>query len=260
MPQNTQGSSVIEYRFSGPGIIRAVQESVDTQANLEFFRDTDQEGTIVRVGYYLISRETNEQVSPLKYFSKEEITITTLKSSEGVIGTGRLEVGFDHTKKHEKHFSVVFPIGKEEFRVRCLFRKEKDGNQNFVIMFDKKEPEKNNWKAISRFDCAHGFIHKDVIDAGGVNTLEKKKLPIQDKKRAIGFIINEILKELKIQQKLSFRRKEISKITQRNIALDIRRAEKLITKLFESKELFQRLKSNMVAFAEERNSVLSLKS
>lgn len=250
--------SVMEYKFSGPAIVKAVQESVDTRTNIKFFRDTDQAGNIIRIGYFLSARDTDEPVSTLRYIPLDEVIITTVPSNEGVVGTGRLEVGFNHSKKHEKHFSVLFPIGGVEFRLRCIFRIERDGNRNFVIMLDEKVSQKGilSWKAVSRFDCAHNFIHKDILDSRGRNTVEKKKIPVQDKTKAIKFIINEVIQELKIQQIISLKNRRISKVTENTIILDIRKAEKLITKLFKSPKFFSQLKSSMVAFADEQGPIL----
>jgi len=255
--QQPANDSVTEYEISGVGIKEAVQESVKTKTNICFVSDRDNLGTLLRAGYFLASRDTNGQLTPIKWFEKEKISIVIKKNQLGNSGTGRLHVNFSHSKKHEKHFSVLLPIKKEEVRCRCIFRVEKDGTKNFIIMLDFKVQRKGKyfWKPIVRYDCAHGFIHKDVLNGSSEKALRKEKLPTQDKLKAIEFIINELLSDLKRRGVFSSE----SKISEVQALGAIKKTQEKLIKLFRSPDVFHQLESTMVAFSEEKTSIIKVK-
>jgi len=258
--KNTYNNSpIIEHNFSGPGIKRAVQESVKTKTNVMFIYDRDQMGNIIRVGYFLTSREINKQVSPIQWFKNEEIEIKTQKSLLGIPNTGQLDVKFIHNKKTEKHFSVLLPIKKTDIRLRCIFRIERDSAKTFIIMLDKKIllKGKYSWKSVVRYDCAHGFLHKDVLNQSGEKVERKERLITQNKSEAITFIINELLSDLKhlgiLMDKNSDGNLKVSALL---AVTEIRKTEEVMKDLFNSPELFDQIESTMTVFSEGTSSII----
>lgn len=72
----TPQRSAKEFKIEGPGLVKAIQESVDKKMNITMVTDVDNLGNLVRVGYFFISRETGEQVGPIQWFKEDEITVT----------------------------------------------------------------------------------------------------------------------------------------------------------------------------------------
>ena len=243
MKKSNNNTSTIEYNISGPAVTCAIQNSVDTKTNIAFVYDKDQRGNIVRIGFVFTSRNTEKQITPIKWFNRKEINVSVKKSSRKNPEVGRLKIDFKHPRENEKHFSILFPIRKDNIRFRIIFRKEKDGTKNFVILLEQKTVS-NKWKNVTRYDCSHGFIHKDILNSNGRRVLKKDKLPTQNKKKAIEFAINQLMTDLKVWTQQPS-----------EVVTDIRIAKKMILKLFESPKASKLLKSTMVAFSKEKSSL-----
>lgn len=257
-PENND-LSVTKYDIYGEGVKRAIQESVKTQTNVAFVCDKDIYGRLVRVGYCFTSRDTGKPVSPINWFDKDEISISSEKVKEGKPGLGRLDVKFSHPKKNEKHFNITLLFGSISTLFRFIFKIEKDGTKNFVILVQSKNSQNGveKWTTLVRYDCSHGFVHKDLLNASGRRVRKKEKLPIQDKSRAIRFIISELLNDLKIQiiKMESQSREEKKSILKQDINTDILKAEESLLELFESKKMFELLQSTAVMYSEEVSSL-----
>jgi len=68
-------------------------------------------------------------------------------------------------------------------RIRLRFRKDKGEIVDVVIQYETMIDEK--WLAIVRYDCAHGFFHRDLIHPNGDK--EKKMIETPDLKYAFSF-------------------------------------------------------------------------
>ena len=250
---------ITEFQLSGKGVRKVVQESVKTKTNVAFVYDKDVDGKLIRVGYCFTSRDTKKQVSPIKWFNKNEISISSKKVEGKTPGTGRLDVKFRHPKKNEKHFNITLPFGNIGILFRLIFRVEKDGSKNFVILIQTKNSPKGigKWITLVRYDCSHGFVHKDLLSTSGRRVRKKERLSTQDKRKAIKFIVGELLSDLKTQigkMDPEGDKKEGSILNQ-DINTDIRKAEKSLLKLFKSPKVFELLQSTSVMYSEEISSL-----
>jgi hypothetical protein len=83
---------------------------------------------------------------------------------------------------NEKRF-YIFLGKRSEDRLRILFKKDKGQISDILIQYEAKIEEK--WVAIVRYDCVHGFFHRDIIYPNGDK--EKKIIDVPDLKYAFSF-------------------------------------------------------------------------
>lgn len=255
-PKNDQ--SLTKYNISGEGIRRVIQESVKTKTNFAFVWDKDVYGRPIRIGYCFTSRDTGKQTTPINWFKNDEINISSEKMRGENPRAGRLDVKFKHPKKNERHFNITLPFGDKSTLFRFIARVEKDGTKNFVILFQLKSPdnETKKWATPFRYDCSHGFIHKDILSANSRRVIKKVKLPRQNKEEAIRFIVGELLNDIATQiTKQSQDDEEVKLTLKQDINTDILNAEKALLEVFESNELSELFESTSVMYSEEVNSI-----
>lgn len=255
-PENDR--SLTKYSISGEGIIQVVQESVKTKTNFAFVWDKDIYGKPIRIGYCFTSRDTGKQITPINWFKDGEIDISSKKIRGKNPQVGRLDVKFKHPKKNERHFNITLPFGGKSTLIRFIARVEKDGIKNFVILFQLKisADETKKWVTPFRYDCSHGFIHKDILSADGRRVIKKIRLPSQNKKEAIGFIVGEILNDITTQitrQPQSPKKEELT--LKQDIDADILNAEKSLLEVFESNEMSELFESTSIMYSEEVGSI-----
>ncbi len=83
---------------------------------------------------------------------------------------------------NEKEFYIYLgSAGKD--RIRTRFRKDKGNIIDLVIQYESMI--KGGWTAIVRYDCAHGFFHRDLLHPDGKK--EKKAIEVPDLKYAFSF-------------------------------------------------------------------------
>jgi hypothetical protein len=71
----------------------------------------------------------------------------------------------------KKEFTkLLTPEGEDRLRVRIVIEKSKV--KDVVIQYEAKIKDK--WHTIVRYDCAHGFFHRDLLTVKG----DKIKQPI----------------------------------------------------------------------------------
>ena len=76
----------------------------------------------------------------------------------------------------------------ENERMRLKIRTEKGTVVDMVVQYESKVGEQ--WKAVVRYDCAHGFFHRDVIFPNGDK--EKKAIAITDLETALSYAEQDI--------------------------------------------------------------------
>jgi hypothetical protein len=188
----------IRFDISGPGLLRATQEAVEVKKQIVIAYDQDASGMLLRVGYFLEDKGSQNSNPTIIWFKKDEIVVKPI-AVDNIPNDfkARFEINFLHPRKEEKHFLLDFPIGAEQqVLLRCLFRLRKNLVSDFVIQVEIKGivNGKEKWRPAIRYDCAHDFIHRDLIFLNGKKT--KKKLPVQTPKEAVIFAIDEIGKKL----------------------------------------------------------------
>ncbi|MFW6275637.1 MAG: DUF7718 family protein [bacterium] len=73
-------------------------------------------------------------------------------------------------------------------RIRVKFKKEKGVITDLVLQYEALIAEK--WHAVVRYDCAHGFFHRDLLKPNGEK--EKKVIDIPDLNTAFTFARQDI--------------------------------------------------------------------
>ena len=74
---------------------------------------------------------------------------------------------------------IISPSGDDRLRLRI--RTEKGQIADMVVQYEAKFGDK--WHAVVRYDCSHGFLHRDVMLPGGKK--EKYPLDIPDLKTGL---------------------------------------------------------------------------
>ena len=84
-------------------------------------------------------------------------------------------------------------MGKKEFtkelsqdgedRLRIRIEKEKGKVQDVVVQYESKIRDK--WYSIVRYDCSHGFFHRDIMNPKGAAI--KQAIQIQNLKDALSY-------------------------------------------------------------------------
>ncbi len=74
---------------------------------------------------------------------------------------------------------TISPSGEDRLRMKI----ETDKGQVVDVMVQYEAKLKGKWHALVRYDCSHGFLHRDVMFPDG--TKEKVPLDIPDLKTAL---------------------------------------------------------------------------
>lgn len=88
---------------------------------------------------------------------------------------------------NEKEF-YIYLGNKLTDRIRLKFTKEKGIIIDLVMQYEALI--KTKWHAIVRYDCAHGFFHRDTLKPNG--TQEKKAIDMSDLNTAFAFARQDI--------------------------------------------------------------------
>ena len=177
-----------QINISGSGIVSAVSDSKNKKIPVIFVYDKDKTGCILRLGYYLEYEELDQR--KIRWFHPNEYKIAYKSLSQNEAANPVMSVDFfDPQKNHEKKFLIDIPLeDMGSILIRLIFRILPSGDRTFVLQTEHKKGNKHD--IIVRYDCAHGFIHKDVYKGG--KQVEKVTLDIQDYKMAISTGIKEI--------------------------------------------------------------------
>lgn len=76
----------------------------------------------------------------------------------------------------------------ENDRMRMKIRTDKGKVIDMLVQYETKI--NNQWKAITRYDCAHGYFHRDIIFPNGDK--EKKAIVINDLELALTYAEQDI--------------------------------------------------------------------
>jgi len=88
-----------------------------------------------------------------------------------------------------KEIKFLFPLSEEfEDRLRVSALKQKGEIIKFVVQYEALVEK--NWRAIIRYDTAHGFAHKNIIHYDGKK--EKQPLYFPDLNMAFTFAVQEL--------------------------------------------------------------------
>ena len=159
--------------ISGPGPLGAIQQAVSAGKTAIWVVDQHPFGYVLRIGYYL--HPTNSDPPPVIWFSRDEVTITFDRSEEPHLRSAKLEVNFQHPKAHERHALIDVPAGDYKLLIRAVFRMHDAAVSTFVLQVEIKSKEAKSRASVPvvRYDCAHGFVHRDMLGRDGT----KSKIP-----------------------------------------------------------------------------------
>jgi hypothetical protein len=194
----------IDYDISGPGIIRAVQEGVRSRKYTVFVYDYDSFGRILRIGYAL-AEDRNKKIKPeeIKWLAPDEYQIIPKRKTRKDRRAAELGVEYavpPEKDKGERQFLMELTLGKlTDIRLRTVFRLRSKAVQSFVVQAELRKGEKEDvyWVPIVRYDCAHGFIHRDLMHRNGGKT--KIRLSSQKLDDAIKLAMNEMERNLSLR-------------------------------------------------------------
>jgi len=83
---------------------------------------------------------------------------------------------------NEKEFYIYLGTRFKD-RIRVRFKKDKGQIIDLVLQYETIINRK--WSAIVRYDCAHGFFHRDLLQVNG--DIEKKSIDIPNLKFGFTF-------------------------------------------------------------------------
>jgi hypothetical protein len=87
----------------------------------------------------------------------------------------------------KKEFTkILTPEGEDRLRIKITA--EKGEVIDVVVQFESKVKDK--WVPIVRYDCSHGYFHRDVINPKGEKT--KQLIPITNLKDALTYAEQDI--------------------------------------------------------------------
>lgn len=191
--------------ITGPGIVKAVQEATDTGKDLVAVPKYDKKtGEIIGIGYFLAEKGkpiNSDWQTKIKWLKKSEVSIVYNPVDQKDDVEAELGVTYsppNRLKKKGKEFLFVLDLPESKImRFRNIFRIHQSKVSSFVIQFEicglKRQPKQ--WKAIVRYDCAHGYIHRDLIYADGRK--EKQKIKSQYLGKAIKIATSDLKNNFK---------------------------------------------------------------
>lgn len=184
----------VTYNVSGPGLERATQEAISAGKDIVIVHDQDNSGRILRIGYFMEAKDSQHKEQPtITWFDKAEIEITPIADQVAPVNQSRLEIDLEPRKEEERNLLLNLPLEPGNLLIlRCLFRIRKDSVPAFVVQVELRSVKdgKEEWRPVVRYDCAHGFIHRDLIASDGHEV--KEKLPTQNPSEAVILAIEEI--------------------------------------------------------------------
>ena len=178
--------------LKGPGIAKALQEAVDAGKDLVtvpvYSKKT---GKVVRIGYFLADK--GEATPPdwrtkIKWLKKNEVSVSYAKAD---VNSREAELSANYLppqrlEKKGKEFLITLDLIGKIMRFRNIFTVH-GSNVSFVIQLEAFGVKSKRWNAIVRYDCAHEYVHRDLIYLDGRK--EKQKLEAQNLDEAIRIAI-----------------------------------------------------------------------
>ncbi len=183
---------------TGVGLVRAYQKALDSNKDICLVLRHDGKGNVNKIGYRLKNKGMKEFPKETNWFEKNEIKVL-VNSAELQKLSGEIELDLDidiefipPKKLEEKGRELLILFHKEEARFRNIIRFKKKKVLEFVIQLEIKAQKANSqeWRPYVRYDCAHGYIHRDLIYANGRR--EKARIATQILEDAIQIIIQDL--------------------------------------------------------------------
>ncbi len=238
-----------KFNVTGPGLERAIQEAVNLRMQLVIVPDANEAGKIHRLGYYLKPKDKFKMHSPsIIWFSEDEVRFEAIPDQPSI--NGQLAIDYKHPREHERHLIIDFPIGSNvQLIVRGLFRTLSNSASDFVIQIELKGNVDGEtlWRPVVRYDCAHGFIHRDLIAADGKKT--KEVLLTQTPIEAVEFAFDELSKRLPTWiAELGYKGFDLGLFEQPTTIIEMARVQKDIVRLLENPQGMEDVHSRLIEY------------
>lgn len=242
------------YDITGPGLVRALREAVSAKKDLAIIYDYDNLGRVLRVGYFFKDKDTKDLAQPdITWFDSGEIQITRRYTPVREFRQACLDVEFTHPRDNERHFLLILSLGSESRVIlRNLFRVHKNYVTGFVIQVEIRDiiDGKEQWRSVVRYDCAHGFIHRDMIASDGRKT--KHELGTQDTKDAIALAIDEVRDNLNPWlQQLGYAPLDPHALDQQRVIKEMEKAKSTLLELHDNPEKMNTTQSRFVQLKDD---------
>jgi hypothetical protein len=239
-----------KYEISGPGVKRAVQEAVKARKNIVFVYDYDSLGRILRIGYAFAD---GKEYPPkfVRWFKEGEVHIDKKEHKERDHRVADLKVEYNlpsSADKGERQFLLELPLGKSrDIILRNIFRLRGNMIKSFVVQAEIRvtEKDKKKWNPLVRYDCAHGFIHRDLINLDGKQV--KEKLASQNLKHGVDIAIQEIKCNLKLWMvKLGYESRVLEIFEKIDINEELDAAKEFLQRLIQQPEIINKTPSTFM--------------
>ena len=203
----------------------------------------------MRVGYFFKDKGSKDLAQQdITWFDPSEIQVTLTHTPVREFRQACLDVEFTHPRDNERHFLLNLSLGSESRVIlRNLFRVHENHVTGFVIqveisgIIDGKEQH----RAVVRYDCAHGFIHRDMIASDGRRT--KYELGTQDTKDAIALAIDELRDNLnKWLQQLGYSSLDPHALDQQRVIEEMEKAKTTLLELHTNPKKIKKTQSRFV--------------
>jgi hypothetical protein len=135
--------------------------------------------------------------------------------------------------------------------LRVLFRMDGDRVARFVIQAEVKAAgwNKGEWKPVVRYDCAHGFIHRDMLHKDG--TAAKVPVDADSLAAALPLIAAELRTNLVAWLRdLGYPEAATDNISHDAFAHELAKAQESLTALLDDPGLVDTTSSRAVMFSE----------
>lgn len=242
------------YDITGPGLVRAVQQAVSAKKDLAIVYDYDNLGGVLRVGYFFKDKDRKDLAQQdITWFECGEIQITRTYTPVREFKQACLDVEFTHPRHNERHFVLNLSLGSESRAIlRNLFRVHKNHVTGFVIQVEIRGimDGREQWRPVVRYDCAHGFIHRDMIASDGRKT--KHEVGTQETKDAIGLAIDEIRDNLNPWlQQLGYAPLDPDALDQQRVIKEMEKAKSTLLELHDNPEKMNTTQSRFVQLKDD---------
>jgi hypothetical protein len=238
--------------LSGPGLQRAVQEAHRLHQQLRVVFNRDSRGRIVRIGYCLASEDGHS--SDVSWFAPQEIELASEDVEEPHFGDAALNVEFTSPGKPNERMTLInVPVDNElVLLLRVLFRMHGDQVARFVIQAEVKAAgwNRGEWKPVVRYDCAHGFVHRDMLHKGG----PAAKVPVEADNlvAALPLIAAELQAHLATWLRdLGYPEAATDNISHDAFAYELAKAQETLAALLDDPRLMDTTSSRAVMFSDE---------
>ena len=238
------------YKISGPGVKCAVQEAVKAGKNVVFVYDYDSLGRVLRIVYAFAD---GKEYPPkfVRWFKRGEVHITKEKHTKKDQRVADLKVEYTlppGVHKGERQFLLELPLGKSrDIILRNIFRLRGSMIKSFVVQAEIRviEKGKKKWNPVVRYDCAHGFIHRDLINHHGKQI--KEKLASQNLKHGVKIAIREMKYNLRLWLvKLGYESRVPEIFEKVNINEELDAAKEYLLRLIQQPEIITKTPSTFM--------------